>query len=356
MTFSSESTARTPSTMLVSTASSSSRWFSMVPMRSPSWCGHAVHGLGDGGDLGRAGHDAGAGRGRRRRRPRPPPAAAQGAAQGSGQQEAGEPGQEGEDQAGQGDLQVDLPHEVAQRGQGDRGPHDEAVPAVRGGRAGTATYMRWWPRVALNRVEMPVSPARARAISGRSRWLSMTAGILLGIADHPAVGQDHRQAGRGDSPSSRQSAWTGPSSPAATRGAKRGRPPGPDVLELVGGAVQKEAAHGPAGEPGHQDQGGDQDHQQGREEGPEQACRGASSVTHLVADAADGPDQGAGPAELAPQGGDLDVHRTAGDGVVVAVDRLDDLAAGEDPAGPGGQEGGGSGTRCGSGRSVRRRG
>src|SRR5690606_13415299 len=66
---------------------------------------------------------------------------------------------------------------------------------------------------------------------------------------------------------------------------------------------------------------------------------GAASVLEAVADAPDGLDAGPGVAELLPQGDDLHVDGTVGDGGDAVVDRLDDLLPREHPAGTGGEVG-----------------
>ena len=84
---------------------------------------------------------------------------------------------------------------VGQGIQGDRGPHDErqASPA-NPSTTGTATYMRWWPRVELKRVLVPDLAGEGCGDLGPVAVVVHDGGLLLGIAHHPAVGQDDGQA------------------------------------------------------------------------------------------------------------------------------------------------------------------
>ena len=77
----------------------------------------------------------------------------------------------------------------------------------------------------------------------------------------------------------------------------------------------------------------DQDRQVDEEDLPEQPRRAHGLFLEAIADAADGLDVLSRPAQLAAQGDDMHVHGTLGDGIIVAMDRVQDLVAREHPAG-----------------------
>ena len=60
--------------------------------------------------------------------------------------------------------------------------------------------------------------------------------------------------------------------PGLDQGRQAGQSQAAGVLQVAGGVLQDEAAHGAAREPGHQQQGEHQDQEQGRQQFTQQGC------------------------------------------------------------------------------------